>query len=255
MLSECLPKTPFTLLSWLFSVSLLCKEISSMWGLWGTGCEKSFWASTTQGHVQTHSEVDSRLLSNCKIIHHCWCLLIKIFISSSGPHKTLICKTNDIKSNLLVNHIILSSSLYLYSIFPIFDLAAVAANETPLTKTITQNEDIRQQFVKKYKSIFDKFFYWKGIKQVKQKDSKSDWQMDLWLSYMSHWKIGAIIELKVESHHQIILDRFIQLKGACSDPQLHLSNFFQTYDDFGTKSWAIFRRLYVWNFMRKVSVF
>ncbi|XP_072031750.1 NADP-dependent oxidoreductase domain-containing protein 1-like [Amphiura filiformis] len=58
--------------------------------------------------------------------------------------------------------------------FPIFDLTAVAANETPLTKTITQNEEIRKQFIKKYKSVFDKFFYWKGIKQIKQKEKKSD---------------------------------------------------------------------------------
>ncbi|XP_038073515.1 NADP-dependent oxidoreductase domain-containing protein 1-like [Patiria miniata] len=54
-------------------------------------------------------------------------------------------------------------------IFPIFDLAAVAANPTPLTRVITEDEEIRRQFVKKYKSTFDKFYYWKGIKQVKKK--------------------------------------------------------------------------------------
>ncbi|XP_022108684.1 NADP-dependent oxidoreductase domain-containing protein 1-like [Acanthaster planci] len=57
-------------------------------------------------------------------------------------------------------------------IFPIFDLAAVAANPTPLTQAITEDQEIRQQFVKKYKSIFDKFYYWKGIKQVKKKPDK-----------------------------------------------------------------------------------
>ena len=70
-------------------------------------------------------------------------------------------------------HQVLFFCLSLHSIFPIFDLSAVAANdETPLTKTITQNEEIRKQFVKKYKSVFDKFYYWKGIKQVKPKDTK-----------------------------------------------------------------------------------
>ena len=34
-----------------------------------------------------------------------------------------------------------------------------------------------------------------------------------------------------------------EFKGACSDPQPHPPNFFQTYGDFGTKSWVIFRRL------------
>ncbi len=31
-------------------------------------------------------------------------------------------------------------------------------------------------------------------------------------------------------------------------------NFFQIYGDFGTKSWVIFRRPYVWNLMRKLDV-
>nr|XP_002731105.1 PREDICTED: NADP-dependent oxidoreductase domain-containing protein 1-like [Saccoglossus kowalevskii] len=51
--------------------------------------------------------------------------------------------------------------------FPKFDMTTVAANETPLTKVIMKNEEIRKLFIKKYKTIFDKFYYWKGIKQVK----------------------------------------------------------------------------------------
>ncbi|XP_071786195.1 NADP-dependent oxidoreductase domain-containing protein 1-like [Asterias amurensis] len=57
-------------------------------------------------------------------------------------------------------------------IFPIFDMAAVASNPTPLTQTIMEDSEIRKQFVKKYMSIFDKFYYWKGIKQVKKKTDK-----------------------------------------------------------------------------------
>ncbi|XP_072163621.1 NADP-dependent oxidoreductase domain-containing protein 1-like [Diadema setosum] len=55
------------------------------------------------------------------------------------------------------------------NLFPVFDMAAVAANQTPLTQTVLENQELRALFVKKYKSIFDKFYYWKGIKQVKPK--------------------------------------------------------------------------------------
>ncbi|PIK59987.1 putative NADP-dependent oxidoreductase domain-containing protein 1 [Apostichopus japonicus] len=58
--------------------------------------------------------------------------------------------------------------------FPIFDIAAVASRETPLTKTINQNTELRALFVKQYKNIFDKFYYWKGIKQLKKKSEEGD---------------------------------------------------------------------------------
>ncbi|XP_033110839.1 NADP-dependent oxidoreductase domain-containing protein 1-like isoform X2 [Anneissia japonica] len=57
-------------------------------------------------------------------------------------------------------------------IWPVFNLGAVAANPTPVTRTITTNNDLRQMFIKKYKSTFDKFYYWKGIKQLKVKDGE-----------------------------------------------------------------------------------
>ncbi|XP_041469407.1 NADP-dependent oxidoreductase domain-containing protein 1-like [Lytechinus variegatus] len=55
------------------------------------------------------------------------------------------------------------------TLFPVFDMSAVAANQTPLTQTITENQQLRALFVKKYKNVFDKFYYWKGIKQIKPK--------------------------------------------------------------------------------------
>ena len=43
--------------------------------------------------------------------------------------------------------------------------------------------------------------------------------------------------------------------GAChSQLHLHPLTFFKHNWDFGTKSWVIFRRLCVWNFIRKVGV-
>ncbi len=34
----------------------------------------------------------------------------------------------------------------------------------------------------------------------------------------------------------------LYIKGACSDPQPHPPNFFQTFRDIGTRSWVIFRK-------------
>ncbi|XP_078590185.1 NADP-dependent oxidoreductase domain-containing protein 1-like [Branchiostoma floridae x Branchiostoma japonicum] len=53
--------------------------------------------------------------------------------------------------------------------FPRFDLSLVTENDTPLTRCLKENQGVRNLFCKKYVSIFDKFYYWKGIKQVKQK--------------------------------------------------------------------------------------
>ncbi|KAI8486816.1 oxidoreductase [Branchiostoma belcheri] len=55
------------------------------------------------------------------------------------------------------------------ALFPRFDLSLVTENDTPLTRCFKENHAIRNLFSKKYVSIFDKFYYWKGIKQVKQK--------------------------------------------------------------------------------------
>ena len=49
------------------------------------------------------------------------------------------------------------------------------------------------------------------------------------------------------------------VKGTCSDPQPHpplllLLLLFFKHGDLGTTSWVIFKRLYVWRFMHKVSV-
>lgn len=52
--------------------------------------------------------------------------------------------------------------------FPKFDMTTVSAHETPLTNVLVNNDEIRKLFIKKYKSIFDKFYYWKGIKQAKK---------------------------------------------------------------------------------------
>ncbi|XP_070576714.1 NADP-dependent oxidoreductase domain-containing protein 1-like [Ptychodera flava] len=48
--------------------------------------------------------------------------------------------------------------------FPKFDMGTVAANETPLTRVITKNEEIRKMIIKKYKTTFDKFHYLKGMR-------------------------------------------------------------------------------------------
>ncbi|XP_071963820.1 NADP-dependent oxidoreductase domain-containing protein 1-like [Antedon mediterranea] len=58
--------------------------------------------------------------------------------------------------------------------WPVFNLGAVAANPTPVTSTITNNVELRQMMHKKYKNNFDKFVYWKGIKQIKAKDNGND---------------------------------------------------------------------------------
>ena len=42
-------------------------------------------------------------------------------------------------------------------------------------------------------------------------------------------------------------------RSTTSSPPFH-HNYFQAYGDFITRSWAIFRRLYVWNCMRKVCI-
>ncbi|KAJ8045551.1 NADP-dependent oxidoreductase domain-containing protein 1 [Holothuria leucospilota] len=57
--------------------------------------------------------------------------------------------------------------------FPIFDIAAVSSRETPVTRTINHNVNLRHSFVKQYKNIFDKFYYWKGIKQLKKKSDET----------------------------------------------------------------------------------
>ncbi|XP_078000954.1 NADP-dependent oxidoreductase domain-containing protein 1-like [Glandiceps talaboti] len=52
--------------------------------------------------------------------------------------------------------------------FPKFDMGTVAVNETPLTRIIMRNEELRKLIIKKYKTVFDKFHYWKGGKQIKK---------------------------------------------------------------------------------------
>ena len=65
-----------------------------------------------------------------------------------------------------------------------------------------------------------------------------------------------IFFLMSASGYMFVIHQFLikSLKGACSDPQPHPLHFFQTYGDFGTRRWVIFRRLYVWSFMRKLFV-
>ena len=46
----------------------------------------------------------------------------------------------------------------------------------------------------------------------------------------------------------------IHIRGACSNPPPHPPKFLQTCGDFGTRSWIILRRFYVWSFMLKFFV-
>ncbi len=64
---------------------------------------------------------------------------------------------------------------------------------------------------------------------------------------LRQWEVSSIFEIVWQ-----VVSHFL-FKGACFDPQSLPQLFLHTWGDFGTWSWAICGRLYVWSDMSKIS--
>ena len=91
-----------------------------------------------------------------------------------------------------------------------------------------------------------RFINWPNLKLNTFIDSPAEVPHDDVMSWMN----GVALVITALPVSQVDIFDTLFIYNDCSDSQSHPPTFFKHHGDFGTRSWVMFRRLYVWYAMK-----